>query len=220
MHLSGGNRLVCKKKSCRSERSSIIKRVEEDNEWREFPSADEDGFGHGKFCYFISCPDSELPIRDYVHKGKSEPHYETRSYNECALCNQRGIRSTYSRGISYLIFYTRYKGTKNGYRNKYFITGLFPISTQKKVKNRIAYRSENPIFLSIEDSMRLGNELWQKWFGKVLPKDNKGSHNLRYMTKFVKKDSPALKDVLNHFDSKKSLNRIDDYTQEINMRTR
>lgn len=41
--------------------------------WLPYPKADENGFGNGKFCYFLSCPDSELPIRNCIHEKKLEP---------------------------------------------------------------------------------------------------------------------------------------------------
>lgn len=205
----------CKRRPCKKKERKKAICVGKDVKWVNYPSADENGFGHGKFCYFISCPNSELPIRDYVYEGKLEPHYETKSYNECASCNQRGIKNANNRGISYIAFYTRYRGEKRSYRNKYFITGLFLISAWRKVSNRIAYRSDNPIFLSIEDSIELNDDLWNKWFGKDLPKDWRGAHNLHFMTKFVKKDSPALKDILDRFDKKKSRNEMDDYIKEL-----
>lgn len=200
----------------RKKRSGGAKKVGRDAEWIDYPSPEDSGFGNGKFCYFISCPDSELPIRDYVYQGKPEPHYETKSYNECARCNQRGIKNACNRGISYIVFYTRYRGKKASYKNRYFITGLFPISAWRRTSNRIAYRSDNPIFLSIEDSMELDDRNWLKWFQNDFPKDLKGARNLRYMAKFVKKGSPALKDILSHFDKKASRNRIDEYVKELN----
>lgn len=183
--------------------------------WKPYPSPEEKGFGNGKFCYFISCPKTKLPLRDYVYEKKLEPHYETRSYNECAKCNQRGIRKACYRGISYIIFYTRYQGKLENFRNKYFITGLFPISAWRRVSNRVAYRSEEPIFLSIQDSKEIDDKLWRRWFGKALPTDNRGAHSLRYMAKFVTKDSSAMKDVISHFDSKIDLNKIDEYIEEL-----
>ena len=101
--------------------------------WVNYPLTEEKGFGHGKFCYFISCPYSELPIRNYVKKKKPEPHYEDKSYNVYASCNQRGIMNAYRKGINYLIFYTRYQGKIQKFRGEYFITGLFPISAQTTV---------------------------------------------------------------------------------------
>lgn len=181
----------------------------------KYPSPEEEGFGHGKFCYFISCPDSELPIRDYVYEKKLEPHYETKSYNEYASCNQSAIKNAYNRGISYIIFYTRYHGIKQNYKHRYFITGLFLISAWKNVGTRIAYRSDSPIFLSIEDSIELNDKIWRKWFGTCLPKDYRGAHNLHFMAKFVKKGSSPLMGILNHFNKKNTRNKIDRYIREI-----
>jgi hypothetical protein len=207
--------MVCKCKPCKAKKSDEIENTGKKIKLLDYPSPDEEGFGHGKFCYFISCPGSKLPIRDYVYEGKPEPHYENKSYNECASCNQKGIKNAYDRGISYVIFYTRYRGKKENYRNRYFITGLFPISAQRDVCTRKAYMSNNPIFLSIGDSIELNDKVWQKWFKTNLPKDYRGTHNLHFMAKFVKKDSPALADILNHFKKMKNKNKIDEYINEI-----
>lgn len=185
--------------------------------WRSYPKPDAEGFGHGKFCYFISCPDSKLPIRDFIYERKLEPHYETKSYNEYACCNQRSIKNACKRGISYIIFYTRYRGKESKYQNRYFITGLFPISHWRRIKNRIAYHSENPIFLSIQDSeeLELSEKTWRKWFKEPLPRDKKGRMNMHYMAKFVTKDSLALQEILNHFERKKEHNQIEEYVKEL-----
>jgi len=201
----------CKPKSCEPKKLEIGEKVN----WSDYPSLGQNGFGNGKFCYFISCKFSELPIRDYVDAKKLEPRYETKSYNEYYKCNQRSIKNACRRGISYIIFYTRYRGKKEDYRNRYFITGLFPISGQRNVSNRIAYRSDNPIFLSIEDSIELNDKVWKKWFGKDLPRDHRNAHNLHFMTKFVEKGSPALMGILSHFENKKGKNKLDDYVKEL-----
>jgi len=207
--------MTCKRKTCQKEKLGSTSGIREDARWNQYPSPNDKGFGNGKFCYFVSCPDSKLPIRDYVYEEKLEPCYERKSYNEYRECNQRGIRNAYKRGISYFIFYTRYQGKIESHRNRYFITGLFPISAWRKVSNRIAYYSEEPVLLSVEHAKELDDKLWNRWFGENLPKDKKGSHNLRYMAKFVEKDSLALKDILNHFEKKRNLNKIDEYVKEL-----
>lgn len=174
--------MVCKSKPCKIKKSNTIENSDRNIKikWSDYPSPEEERFGHGKFCYFISCPDSELPIRDYVYEKKAEPCYERQSYNEYAPCNQSGIRNANSRGISYIIFYTKYQGIKECYRNGYFITGLFPISAQREIDKRIAYKSTSPIFLSIEDSIELNDEVWKKWFYKDIPKDYRGCHKFAF----------------------------------------
>lgn len=191
--------------------------TEENVTWVPYPRPDTEGFGHGKFCYFISCSESKLPIRDFVYEEKLEPHYETRSYNEYACCNQIGIKSARKRGISYIIFYTKYQGKEAKYQDRYFITGLFPISDWRKVSNHIAYRSDNPIFLSIEDAeeLELNDKTWRKWFEEALPRDRKDRLNLRWMAKFVRHGSLALQEILDHFERKKEHNRIEEYIKEL-----
>ena len=184
-------------------------------EWLKYPPPNDKKFGNAKLCYFISCPSSELPIRDYKYLKKLEPHYEKKSYNEHASCNQRGIKNAYNRGISYLIFYTRYEGKEKKYKNRYFITGLFPISAWKKINERNAYLSDNPIFLSIDDSIELNDKRWRKWFKEELPVNNRGSLNLRYMAKFINKNSLALRYILKYFRNNYHKNKINEYINEI-----
>ena len=232
--MRGGINMVCRRKPCGSKRPNKIKNPGKNIKWSDYPSPEEKGVGHGKFCYFISCPDSKLPIRDYVRlKEKLEPHYEEKSYNECAFCNQSGIRNLRKRGGSYIIFVTRYKGRIAESQSKFYITGWFPICKWKEInlppddwkynkhgeviyKTRVAYKSDNPIFLSIDDSIELDNEKWKEWFGRNFP------NNLRYVTKFIRKDQyprrknknqTILEEIKNHFDAmeRKGKNKIKEY---------
>lgn len=165
-------------------------------------------------------------------KKKPEPHYETSSYNACAFCNQSGIRTLEKRGASYIAFVTKYQGTIAKHQGKFFITGWFPITEYKKIPEtkynrkgktiytwRIAYKSNNSIFLSIEDSLELSDERWKRWFGANLPR-NTSRHppkpQLNYLTKFLKKDSTALNEVKAHFLQKR--NRVTEYVREIKKR--
>lgn len=200
--------------------------------WEKYPSPEEEGFGRGKFCYFISHPKLELPIRDF--RIKDEPHYENKSYNECVFCNQRGIRNLKDNGGSYIIFITKYQGTIAKYQDKYYITGWFPISHYKEIPNqikrnkqgkiiyrsRMAYKSGNPIFLSVEDSIELNGKRWRRWFGEELPS------NLRYMTKFIPKDQypygknknqTISEEIKSHFEKmeKEDKNMLQDYIDEL-----
>ncbi|KAA0008068.1 MAG: hypothetical protein FE036_02655 [Thermoplasmata archaeon] len=223
-------------KPCKPKKSNIVEEPGKNIKWLDYPSPDENGFGYGKFCYFISCPDSKLPIRDYAREKKLEPHYEKKSYNEYAFCNQRGIRNLKNRGGSYIIFVTKYQGILAEYQDRFYITGWFPIYKWKEIDNlsrrewkrngegkviyktRIAYKSNNPIFLSIEDSIELCDEIWKKWFGTNLPKNsslNPPRPQLNYFTKFLEKDSIALNEIKNHFESKSNRNKINEYIREI-----
>jgi len=205
----------CEKEGCKSVTKKSSTSEININDWKGYPPPTEEGFGHGKFCYFISCPDSKFPIRDYSRKEKPEPNYETRTYNYRVACNQCGIKNAQKRGINYIIFYTRYRGKKKNFVDKYLITGLFKISSKKVIDDRVAYHSRNPIYLSVEDSIELDDNIWKKWFDEPIPTNNKGSRNLRYMNKFVKKESKAMKDILDHFKNKKSKNKIHEYIREI-----
>ena len=226
--------MACKRKPCKPKKSNRIEKPGKNKKWLDYPSPDENGFGHGKFCYFISCPDSKLPIRDYTvrkenRKEKLEPHYEEKSYNECAFCNQRGIRHLKKRRGNYIIFVTKYHGTIAKYQGNFYITGWFPISQYREIleikrndeekiiyHSRIAYKSDNPIFLSIKDSIELSDKKWKIWFGTNLPKNmrlNPPKPQLNYFTKFLEKDSIALNEIKDCFEDKS--NRITEYIREI-----
>jgi hypothetical protein len=191
-------------------------KIAEKGRWKKYPAAEDKDFGHGKFVYFICCQDSRLAVRDYKRAKRIEPDYENRSYNEHAFCNQNNIRKSKKRGISYFVFITKYRGN-------YYITGWFPISYWREIQKpktksgrtifptRIAFKSDKPIFLSVEDSIKVTNEKWNKWFGKNAP------NNLRHMAKFVEKNSEALEELKDYFQRKEKENRnkIEEYAKEI-----
>lgn len=200
--------------SCNKHNTTTVIRNISELCWEEYPSPKESGFGHGKFCYYLSSTIADLPIRK---KEKAEPHYEDMTYNVYASCNQRSIKRAKGRGISYLIFYTRYNGNLDEYRGRYFITGLFPISAKciiTELDNRFTYLSKNLIFLSIEDSICLNNNKWQEWFDIDIPTDKHGYYNLRWMSKFVKRSSQSLIDILNHFKKNSNKNKLSEYIKE------
>lgn len=224
----------CKRKPCKPKKSNKIENPSKDIKWLDYKSPDENGFGYGKFCYFISCPDSKFPIRDYVYEGKLEPHYEEKSYNGYAFCNQKGIRNLKKNKVSCIVFVTKYQGTITKYQCEFYITGWFPLYKWKKIDNlhpkdwkrnkkeeviyktRIAYKSDAPIFLSIEDSIKLDDEKWKEWFRKDLPKNRNlrpPKPQLNYFTQ--KLDSPVLEEIKRHFEKHRENNKIDDYINEI-----
>lgn len=197
--------MACKSKPCNVKKSEI-ENSGKNIEWTNYPSPNEKKFGNGKFCYFYSCRDVELPLRDYVKK--KEPCYENQSYNEFSKCNQNIIKNAEKNGISYIIFFTKYQGNKKSdnkdYRNGYFITGLFPISATRKVQSRIAIKSDSSIFLSITDSIELNEKVWKEWFNEKFPTDKKRrNHNGHYMRKRLNKNDTAMKAIRSHFEEKK-----------------
>lgn len=219
--------MPCNCESIRPNKSNKREYPGENIKWLDYPSPGKKGFGNGKICYFISCPKSERPIRD-IYNEKREPHYENQSYNEYAFCNQRGIRNLKDRGGSYIIFVARYKGKLEDYKSKIYITGWFPLSKWKKIddlppeewkyneqreaiyKTRVAYKSDNPIFLSIKDSIKLDDKKWGGWFKEGLP------NNLRYMTKFIN-DQNILCKIKNYFERMESegKNATQKYIEEV-----
>lgn len=46
----------------------------------------------GQLQFFYHAPESELPVRDILHRNKTEPHIEERAENYCNTCYQNNIR--------------------------------------------------------------------------------------------------------------------------------
>jgi hypothetical protein len=185
-------------------------------DWKKYPDICDEGFGNAKLCYFISCSESEFPIIDYVYEQKDEPNYESKTYNYYSSCNQLGIRNAKERGINYIIFYTKYHGFKKYFENRIFITGIFPISYEKLIENRMAYKSIDPIFLSIENSFELNDEIWKEWFDMKMPRDYRWNNtNLHYYNLFLKSNSIPLKKILKHFEKYQNQNELNSYISEI-----
>ncbi len=185
--------------------------------WKEFP---QPRYEHGKFCNFISCPDSVLPIRDYIHEEKLEPNYETSTYNVFDSCNQSAVSSLIQNQTNNIIFFTKYQGSKEEYRDKVFITGLFYISEYGIVgenkETRIALRSRGQngfVVLSIDDALLLDQHRWQRWFNEDIPMNKYGTILPRAIKRRLTNTDTALLEILDHFSHKP--NRIEEYRQEI-----
>ncbi len=184
----------------------------ENDLWLDHASPSWQEFGHAKMCYYISSAHSELPIRN--HPKKLEPDYARRTYNQHRSCNQPSIKRVNERGISYIVFYTKYRGKNKKFKGRYFITGLFPIDQTRWIDGRLALKSEDPVFLGIEDALEITEERWRIWFGKPMPKDKNGAFNMRYMNRFLEQGSKAFMAIMAHFELRCDNNRIEEYIEE------
>src|SRR4030042_6284635 len=100
----------------------------------------------GKLCYQYCSEQSVLPIRDLLNDHnqgfKTEPNYETASYNWCANCNQPSVQATVKEGLSHILFITKYTGQKREYLGRYFIVGYYEIGWITKVGENTAIRAK------------------------------------------------------------------------------
>ena len=144
--------------------------------------------------YFCDYEAEEYPIRDVTSLGKYEPHYEDGTFNACKSCNQRFLNKALKDGVSYIFFFTRYRGFDKKYRKKYFITGFFEIGKtfsvhEKKSDVRIAVKASRLMFFKISDACELSTII------------NRKIHNGRHAPKRL--DEIDTKKILRHFSKKK-----------------
>ncbi len=184
--------------------------INEKNGWKSYPEAQ---YMSAKLCFFYSNAHSALPIRDYTDRKKTEPNYETRTYNYFDECNQCSVKSAIRDNISHLLFFTNYQGVKTEHRKDLVITGLFPISFFKDMDTHIAVASINPSFLSIEDALYIDNFLYRSWGSGELQRNRYGTINPRSIAKTIPHNADAMAIILDHFTVKK--NRIEEYVAEI-----
>lgn len=115
----------------------------------------------GKLCYHNCTEDSELPLRDVLYES-TEPNYETATYNWCDRCNQPSVRSAVNKGLSHILFITRYKGKTSAYAERYFIVGYYEIGWTAEIEGNVAVRPKNFSFVPIEHAYEITPERWQR----------------------------------------------------------
>jgi hypothetical protein len=166
----------------------------------------------GKLCRFLCSHSSTLPIRDVLNEhgdGKKwEPHYEDGTYNTCAGCNQRGLASAVNKGLSHILFVTRYFGLEPAFRDRYFITGFFEIGEFQIIDDRVAVRAKVQHFVAIEDAWEITDDRWRDI---NLDGDTDELSNLRYATQII--DGKLFEEILEHLQCRR--NAVADYLREI-----
>mgnify|MGYP001175542264 CR=1 FL=1 len=143
----------------------------------------------GKICYFTCGHSFDLPIRDVLNENrtgfKKEPSYETATYNFFTNCNQPSLASAVGRGVSHILFLTKYRGLKKQYVGRYFITGSFEIGWIGETLGRTFVKAEKMMFTRIEDAFEITPERWTR----IHPTTNRSElMNLRYCIQTVKGD--------------------------------
>jgi hypothetical protein len=146
--------------------------------WQDYRSSNT-----GMVVYYPSDPISELPIREVPEELVSEiipePNYESGTYGVYG-CGKSKIRIAFAKEKNrFLLFVTKYAGTKPEYKDKMFITGFYRICKTADVKklhirfgsdyscideqNCIALRADEVRFVAIEDAFPVTDEVMTGW---------------------------------------------------------
>lgn len=144
--------------------------------------------------YYCDPQAEEYPVRDVTTLGKPEPHYEDGTFNVCAKCNQRNLNRALKDGVSYIFFFTKYRGRIPKYKKKYYITGFFKIGEtcdvhQRSSSTRIAVIASKLKFYRISDAFELSRIITKKIV------------NPRYLPKRL--NEKETRKILKHFSKKK-----------------
>jgi hypothetical protein len=158
--------------------NDLLKLSPESVAWQDYRSSNA-----GMVVFYASDPVSELPIREVPEELLSEilpePHYETGTYGLYG-CGKSRIRNAFAKAkLRYLLFVTKYEGTKADFKGKFFITGYFRIAKTADVKKLhirygsdyscidedrcTALRSEECRFVVIEDAFAVTDEVMKGW---------------------------------------------------------
>ncbi|MBN1129989.1 MAG: hypothetical protein JXA71_13435 [Chitinispirillaceae bacterium] len=146
--------------------------------WQDYRSSPT-----GMVVYYASDPISELPIREVPEELLSEilpePNYETGTYGVYG-CGKCKIRGAFAKAKNrYLLFITKYAGTKAEYKDKMVITGYYRINKTADVKKLhirfgadyscideqycVALRADEMHFVGIEDAFQVTDEVMNSW---------------------------------------------------------
>lgn len=146
--------------------------------WQDYRSSNT-----GMVVYYATDPVSELPIREVPEELPSEilpePNYETGTYGVYG-CGKTKIRAAFAKSKNrYLLFATKYAGTKADFRDKIVIAGFFRINKTADVKKLhirfgsdyscidedicIALRADEMRFVAIEDAFEITDEVLKSW---------------------------------------------------------
>lgn len=173
--------------------------------------------------HFESSPSLELPVRDILgENGKSlqvEPNMETGTYGYNRCLDGKTRNSFVKNRKGYLLFFTRYSGTRTEYAGRDFVVGYYRVTqiadvrslhirnfeneACPEVEHCFSLRSQNIKFVSIEDSFELSTGKLKEWGYK-----GKLTRQLRLAL-----DEPKLNEILAHFEDKKDVTGL--YISEI-----
>lgn len=158
--------------------NDLLKLSPESVAWQDYRSANK-----GMVVFYASDPIAELPIREVPEELLSdilpEPNYESGTYGLYG-CGKSLIRNAFAKAkLRYLLFVTKYEGTKADYKGRFFITGYFRIFKTAEVKKLhirygsdyscidedtcTALRADESRFVAIEDAYAVTDEVMKAW---------------------------------------------------------
>jgi len=133
--------------------------------------------------FYTTDPVSELPIREIPEELPTEiipdPNYESATYGFFG-CAKGKIRTAFVKSkIRNLLFITKYAGTKEEFKDRFFITGYYRINKTADVKRLhvrnladyscldegacYALRAETQHFVSIDDAFEVTPAVLKEW---------------------------------------------------------
>jgi hypothetical protein len=157
---------------------NVMKLSVESAPWQDYRASNT-----GMVVFYGSDPVSELPIREIPEELPSEilpePNYETGTYGFYG-CGKSKIRNSFAKSkIRYLLFMTKYAGTKNDFKDKILITGFYRINKTADVKRLhirnlsdyscldedvcMALRADQFRFVSVEDAFVVTDVVQKEW---------------------------------------------------------
>lgn len=133
--------------------------------------------------HFESSPSLELPVRDILgENGKglqAEPNIETGTYGYGRCLDGKTRNSFVKNRKGYLLFLTRYVGTRTEYIGRDFIVGYYKITqiadardphirnleneACPEIEHCYALRSQDMKFVSVSDAFELSSEKLKEW---------------------------------------------------------
>lgn len=168
--------------------------------WRPYAGTSNSSYLDWYFCDKNSV---EIPIRDVSRRGKTEPHYEDKSFNLYSRCNRLSLRGAISRNEKYIFFFTKYTGSIEKLRDKFFITGYYKIDkicnvSDKDYVTRHAILTDKPKFVRIQDAFPLNNII------------KYSSRNSRHIVRRLDKNKVSI--ILKYFQDKDNV--VKEYTKK------
>ncbi|MCU0609268.1 MAG: hypothetical protein MUF22_05830 [Chitinispirillaceae bacterium] len=158
--------------------NELLKVLPDSVAWQDYRAANT-----GMVVLYASDPISEMPIREVPEELASEiqpePHYESGTYGLYG-CGKSKIRSAFVKSkIRYLLFITKYAGTRAEFKDKLVVTGyyrIFKTADAKKLHIRYgtdyscideqvcyALRSDERRFVSIDDAFPVTDAILASW---------------------------------------------------------
>ena len=141
--------------------------------WDNYSIDEQTGFLDAYYCDPRSKNYPIRDVRDVKGRNKLEPHYEDKTFNCFASCNQPLLRGGINRKIAYVFFFTKYTGLIKNFKDQYFITGFYKIGKTGWIndkKPRYAIKASKAKFVSIQEAYpyhklvnkRILNPRWEK----------------------------------------------------------